>query len=342
MRAFRTTARAIVFTGVFSLAATGLAQAQKAPLKPVTLVLEWTGIQPQHFGFWIAKERGWYAEEGLDVTIKSSSGSAQAMQIVTGGQAEFGNVAASSLVQAAGKGSLPLKMVALFGQRDSLSMAYFESSGIKTPKDLEGRKLGMVPGSVAHLLWPSFAKANNIDASKVQIVNWDFRSYYGIFGAKQVDASGNFTLGSTGEWLFKQKGEIVHQFVFSDYLPILGSGIVVRTDFLADNPDLVRHFVHATQRAWTFMKDNPKKALPEAGAIVHKQFDETPPADILAEYANEMVPSRMISKAAEGKPVGWSSSADWTAMTDLLATYDTNMTRKPAVAEVMTNDFLSP
>ena len=283
--ALRAVARIIVAAIFLSLATTGLAQAQKAPLKPVTLVLEWTGMQPQHFGFWIARERGWYAEEGLDVTIKGSSSSAQAMQIVSGGQAEFGNVGASALVQVAGKGTLQLKMVALFGQRDSLSMAYFESSGIKTPKDLEGRKVGMVPGSTPFLLWSRFAKVNGIDTSKVQIINWDFRSYYGIFGAKQVDVAGNFTLGSTGEWLFKQKGEIVHQFVLSDYLPILGTGIVARTDLLTSNPDLVRGFVRATQRAWAYLKDEPKKAVPEAAVIVHKEFDETPPAEIIAEYA---------------------------------------------------------
>ena len=50
----------------------------------------------------------------------------------------------------------------------------------------------------------------------------------------------------------------------------------------------------------------------------------------------------MTSAAAAGKPVGWSSAEDWSAMTDLLATYDETMTRKPAVTEVMTNDFLTP
>jgi NitT/TauT family transport system substrate-binding protein len=263
------------------------------------------------------------------------------MQIVTGGQAEFGNVAASSLVQAAGKGALPLQMVALFGQKDSLSIAYFESSGIKTPKDLEGRKLGMVPGSVAFLLWPSFAKANGIDTGKVEIKNWDFRSYYGIFGAKQVDAAGNFTLGSTGEWLFKQKGEIVHQFVFSDSLPVLGSGVVARTDLIKSDPDLVRHFVKATQRAWAFLETDPKTAVPEAAAIVHQQFDETPSPDIIAEYAYEMIPGRMLSPTTSGKPVGWSNPAEWSSMIDLLKNYDTDMTVKPKPAEIMTNAFLT-
>jgi NitT/TauT family transport system substrate-binding protein len=327
--------------GIALLGATGSGLAADKPLKPVTLVLEWTGIQPQHFGFWIAKERGWYAEEGLDVTIKSSSGSTQAMQILTGGQADFGNVAASSLAEAAGKSELPLRMVAVFGQRDSLSMAYFESSGIKTPKDLEGRKLGFVPGSMAFILWPSFAKATGIDAGKVQLINWDFRSYYGIFGAKQVDASGNFILGSTGEWLFKQKGEIVHQFVFSDYLPLIGSGLMVRTDTIQKDPDMIRHFVKATTKAWSYLANEPKKAVPEAAVIVHKQFDETPAPEILAEYAYEMVPDKMKSKESEGKPMGWSSPEEWSNMVDLLMKYDPNMSRKPVVAELMTNDFLA-
>lgn len=314
--------------------------AQKAPLKPVTLVLEWTGFQPQHFGFWIAKERGWYADEGLDVTIKNSGGSTQAMQILTGGQAQFANVAASALVQAAGRGSAPLKMVAMFSQKDSMSMAYFESSGIKAPKDLEGRTMGLVPGSVAFLLWPSFAKANNIDISKVSIKSWDFRSYYGIFGAKQVDVAGNFTLGSTGEWLFKQRGETVHQFVFSDSVPVLGTGIVVRDDLIKSDPDQIRHFVKATQRAWAYLATDPKTAILEAAKIVHQQFDETPAPEIIADYAYEMIPGRMLV-AQPGKPQGWSDPAEWSKMIDLLKTYDTEMTTKPTPADVLTNDFLS-
>jgi NitT/TauT family transport system substrate-binding protein len=319
----------------------GLTAPARAADKPVTLILEWTGFQPQHFGFWLAKQRGWYHEEGLDVAIKSSGGSAPAMQILVGGQADFGNVASSSLVQAVGKGNVPLRMVAVFGQRDSLSMAYFESTGIKQPKDIEGRKLGLVPGSLAHTLWPSFAKATGIDVSKVQIVNWDFRSYYGIFGAKQVDVSGNFTLGSTGQWLFKKKGETVKQFVFSDYLPLLGSGIAVRTDMLQKDPTTVRKFVRATQRAWKYLATEPKKAVPEAAAIVVKQFDEMPPAEVIAEYAYEMVPDRMVSAATKDHPMGWSSEADWSKMVELLRGYDPAMTRSPTVAELMTNDYLA-
>jgi NitT/TauT family transport system substrate-binding protein len=337
---YRRLVLALAAGAVVHLAAAGPALAAQ-PLRPITLVLEWTGLQPQHFGFWIAKERGWYADEGLDVAIKGSGGSVQAMEIVTGGQAQFGNVASSALVEAAGKEDVPLKMVALFGQRDSLSMAYFQSSGIKTPKDLEGRKLGLVPGSMAAILWPSFAKLNGIDIHKVQIIDWDYRSYYGIFGAKRVDVSGNFTLGSTGSWLFRQQGEIVHQFVFSDYLPLLGSGVIARTDLIKRDPGLVRRFVEATTRAWTYLASDPEHAVPEGAAIVHRAYDETPPTSIIAEYAYEMIPERMTSPATTGKPAGWSSPAQWDKMSDLLKTYDPDMKRRPKASDVMTNEFVT-
>lgn len=317
------------------------AHAQTKDLKPVTLVLEWTGFQPQHFGFWLAKSRGWYAAEGFDVSIKSSSGSAQAVQITSAGRAEFGNVASSALAEMAGTNLTPLRMVATFAQHDSLSIAYFESSGIKKPKDLEGRKIGIVPGSLADILWPSFAQATGIDPTKVELVSWDFRSYYGIFGAKKVDAAANFTIGSTGEYVFKSKGETVHQFVLSDYLPLLGSGVVAHTDLLKSDPDMVKRFVRATQRGWALLEQQPKVAVPEAAAIIHAEFSETPAPDIIAQYAYELIPARMFPPLGKGKPVGWTSPDDWKKMIDLLAKSEKTMTRKLGPSDVMTNDFLS-
>ena len=313
----------------------------EAANKPVTLVLEWTGIQPQHFGFWLAKERGWYGAEGLDVTVKGSGGSAQAMQIVVGGQAEFGNIAASSLVQAAGKSEVPLRMVAVFGQRNSLSMAYFESSGIKQPKDLEGRKLGMVPGSMAHILWPSFAKATGIDVAKVQIVNWDFRSYYGIFGAKQVDASGNFTLGSTGSWLFKQKGETVRQFVF------VGLPAAARQRHRGAHgyaPERPRHGAAFRARDPARV-DLPCDRAEEGGARGRFHREAGIRRDAAREHHRRI---RLRDGSGphglgrdQGQAHGLVEPADWEKMIALLKGYDASMTRQPVVAELMTNDYLA-
>jgi NitT/TauT family transport system substrate-binding protein len=334
--------RAHLIAGAAALAAgTALpANAQTKKLKPVTLVLDWVGTQPQYLGFWLAKANGWYADEGLDVTINTSSGADQAIEILSGGRADFANLESSSFVQVSGKRALPIQMIGMFAQRDSLSIAYFESSGIKKPKDLEGRKLGIVPGSMPHLLWPSFALATGVDASKVELFNWDYRSFYGIFAAKKVDACGNFTIGSTGEYQFKQHGETVNQFVFADYLPLLGSGIVARNDTIKSDPETVRGFARATQRAWAYLTQKSQAAVPEAAAALHSQVEETPEPAIIAQYAFELIPARI--GALRGKTVGTMNAASWTKMIDLLAKSDKTMTRRVVPVDLMTNDFLSP
>ncbi len=122
---------------------------------------------------------------------------------------------------------------------------------------------------------------------------------------------------------------------------MLGSGVFVRTDLMKNDPDMIRHFVKATQRAWTYLATDPKNAVPEAAKIVHQQFDETPAQDIIAGYAYEMIPGRMVSPQSVGKPPGWSDPADWSKMINLLKTYDADMTVKPQPSDVMTNEYLS-
>jgi NitT/TauT family transport system substrate-binding protein len=327
--------------GVVALAAASPALAQGKPMKKVTLVLEWIGYQPQHFGFWIAKERGWYADAGLDVDIKGTRGSAQVLQIMAGKGAEFSMVAASSYAQAMGKSPLPLKIVAMWGQKDILSVAYFESTGIKSVKDFEGRTMGIVPGSMAHIVWPAFTKAAGIDASKVKLQNWDFRSYFGIWGAKKVDISGNSAMGTTSPAMFKKKqNEIVKQVVFSDFLPLLGPAVMVHNDTIAENPEMVRAFVKATQRAWEYLRDKPDEATMEAAKIVFERFEKIDPVEDLASYAHEVIPSAMVSESTKGKPIGWMNPDDWKKMTALLAEYDPSMTSVPKVDDMMTNRFV--
>ncbi len=332
---------AVVSAAVLGLVLAAPVSAQDKALKKVTLVVEWIGYQPQHFGFWIAKDRGWYADAGLDVTIRGSRGSGQVLQIMSGNGAEFSNVAASTFTQAMGKSKLPLKMVALWGQKDILSVAYFESTGIKSVKDFEGRRMGIVPGSMSHLIWPAFVKAAKIDPGKVKMLHWDWRSYFGIWAAKKVDISGNSALGvATPEMFKKKQGEIVKQVVFSDYLPILGPGVMVHNDTIAKDPGMVRAFVKATQRAWTYMRDDPDAATLEAAKIVSKHYEKIDPIPALASYAKEVVPGHMVSDATKGKPVGWMSPASWQKMVDLLASHDEKMTSKPAPADLMTNRFV--
>lgn len=201
--------------------------------------------------------------------------------------------------------------------------------------------MGIVPGSMSHIIWPAFTKAVGIDANKVKLQNWDFRSYFGIWGAKKVDISGNSALGTTAPAMFKKKqNEIVKQVAFSDYLTLLGPAVMVHNDTIANDPESVRKFVKVTQRAWEYLRDKPKEASEEAAKIVFANYEKIDPVEDLAEYALEVIPDYMVSESTKGKPIGWMNPEDWRKMTAILKENDPSMTSVPAVEDMMTNQFV--
>lgn len=311
------------------------AQAQKK----VTVVLDWIGTQPHHMGYWLAKDKGWFAEGGLDVTIQSGRGSGQVVQFVTAGTAQFGHASASALVQAVAKQNAPLKMVAVFAQKDITAIGYFESTGIKSPKDFEGRKLGVVAGTIQHLLLRSFAKAAGFDLAKVDVINTDLRLYNQQWIGKQFDVSGNYLVGTSTTLQYEAAGEKVKALVLSDYLPLIGHGTIVQSEMIAKDPAAVGAFVKAAQRAWAYMIADPEKATLEAARIMAANIEKTDPPEVIAKFALEVVPSRMVSDSTRGKPVGWSEKKDWDAMIDVIAEFD-RFPRRPSFEELVENRFV--
>ncbi len=75
-----------------------------------------------------------------------------------------------SMINAVGAG-LPLVSIAMVNQRSPVCVVSLKGSGIDQPKDLEGKRLGGTSAGAANQLWPSFAKVNNIDVSKVKMVS---------------------------------------------------------------------------------------------------------------------------------------------------------------------------
>ena len=329
------------FVSVFVVVVLSLAFAQGAGaqgMKKVTLFLDWDGLGGHHMGLWLAKDKGWFAAQGLDVRIVPGRGSGQVAQVVVGGRAEFGYIASSVLIQSVAKQNAPLISVSVSMQKDNLSMAYYESSGIRKPKDIEGRKYGMVPAGVAQLLWPAFARATGIDLSKVQVIKTSFQLYVPQFKAKQFDVTGNFAVGATSQLALEKGGEKVRQFVYGDYLPILGKTITVHKDTLARNPKMVRGFVRAMDKAWNYVDTSPDKAVMEAARVATREVGKGLPAETIAKLARMTLPAYMRSPATKGKPIGWSRAEDWRKMIDFMAEVD-RFPRKPKVSEVMTNRF---
>src|SRR3954467_1927017 len=132
-------------------ASTTMALAQDA----VSLRLNWYfgGLQVP---FYYGKEKGFYKEEGIDLTINEGRGSANTVQVVAAGSDAFGLADSSSLIATAAKGA-EIKSVMSVLSSTGYSVVSLASTGIKTPKDLEGKKFAVSPGDPPFHTFPPLA-----------------------------------------------------------------------------------------------------------------------------------------------------------------------------------------
>ena len=112
-----------------------------------------------------ALEHGYYKAEGLDVDFPVGKGSAHAIQMVAAGKMDFGISDFGAMALAISRG-VPVKGIFCYLQRSPLGVITQTKAGIKTPKDLEGKRLAFAPADSGWLLFPVFAKVNGVDMKK--------------------------------------------------------------------------------------------------------------------------------------------------------------------------------
>src|SRR4051812_24183531 len=149
-----------------TLATAGVSSAQAAEINFITDF----GFNGRHAYFYVAREKGYYKAEGFDVTSVRGQGSADAIKKVAAGVATFGFADAGSLVLARGNDGVPVKLVSVVYAKPPQAIFAIKGSGINSPKDLEGKTVADTASSSVRLLFPAFAKAAGIDASKVKWV----------------------------------------------------------------------------------------------------------------------------------------------------------------------------
>src|SRR5437899_4896649 len=137
----------------------------------VSLRLNWY-LGGLHTPFYYGKERGLYAAEGIDLTINEGRGSANTVQVVAAGSDTFGLADSSSVILTASKGA-DVKSVMSLLNSTGFSVISLAASGIRTPKDLEGKRLALSPGDPLGQLFQALAAVNKVDTSKISMVQVD-------------------------------------------------------------------------------------------------------------------------------------------------------------------------
>lgn len=321
--------RAGFLTLIAVVLASAAALAQSAPQK-AAVRLDWKA-GAQHAPFYLAKARGFYKDEGLDVEIISGSGSSDTVKQVGSGTIDFGLVDALVLVQAAQQ-RVPVKSIAAYYQRSPIVLISPKDKPITNPKQLlSGIKLGSKKGSATYQGLVAFLAANDMQIEQIKMVDIGF----GVAPllVKQVDAIMGFSMNEPIE--AESGGMATFLLPISDFgVDTYGLTIVSNNTLMQDKPAVVEKFLRATRRGIEDAIKDPAAAV----AAVAKAVDEIDTARE-TKVLDRTIPYWQSEETKEHGP-GWQTQIRWQHTIDVARKLDLIETDlKPD--QVFVNTFLA-
>jgi NitT/TauT family transport system substrate-binding protein len=319
-------------TAVAGLAAVPFISAHgQSKLRPVTMRLDWL-FQGPNVGFIIAKAKGFYEQVGLDVNVGPGKGSGSTAQLIANKDSQFGFSDGFVVGNSVSKG-LNIRMVASVYRRNPAAVVVLADSGIKTPKDLEGKSIGIPTGAAQFQQWPAFVKGCGLDGSKIQVINIDPASSPPALITGKVHALAGYAQGYVPsiEIRGNKKTDILW---YADCgVTAVSNGIIVHNDLIKQDPELIRTFVAASIKGFLYGRQYPD----EMAAILKQASDAT---DIrINRREGELSWASWVTPNTAGRPLGWMSDKDWAATVDVLKQY--GGVSSPLVAsQLYTNDFV--
>jgi NitT/TauT family transport system substrate-binding protein len=253
------------------------------------------GYNGRHSYFYVALDKGYYKSEGLDVTILRGQGSIDAIKKVASGAASIGFADAGALVLARSNDSIPVKLLAIVYAQPPHAIFTLADSGIKTPKDLEGKTVADSAFSAIPLIFNVYAQATGIDPKKVKWVSAESASLPSLLATGRVDAIGQFTVGEPLIEASVQPRKLIRLAYKDAGLDYYGNGIIATEQTIKDNPDLLKAFVRATLKGMRDAFANPV----EAGAVMNKYHKQISPEVAAGE-------TELVKELADlpGRPLG--------------------------------------
>ena len=308
---------ALSLTGFSPLRPDGIEQSQQmgevaGDLQKVTLSLDWVP-NTNHTGVYVALDKGWYEDEGLDLEIQIPSDPAAALKQVAFGHTEFG-VSFQEEVSIARSRGIPVVSIAAIIQHNTSAFSSLQGSGISSPKDFEGTKYASYGLPLEWAVLEGLMACDEADVNEVEFIDVGFDAFPALIGGK-VDFAWIFLAwdGVQAEIMGKPLDNILlaDSCVPDYYTPVFISG----EKTIEERPEIVRKFVAATSRGYEYAIEHPD----EAAEILIKHSPETNPE--LIRRSQEWLSPRYQDDAerwGEQSLEVWQEFGDWLAERDLL------------------------
>jgi NitT/TauT family transport system substrate-binding protein len=264
-------------------------------LDKVTYVTAFGAVGRDSFA-WVAKEKGFFKDAGIDVDIQKGAGNEPNLNMIKSGKAQFAALDFTGAVIQAGVGKYTdWRAVAAIHQQTLVSIMTTNDTDITRPTDLKGKTVATAAGSVSELLFPAYAKLAGLDPSTVKIQGAPPTALNQLMASKKVDALSTFLLSQTALHTIAKKPVVV--LPYSQYLSdLFGNAIITTPETIATKKDLVQRFVKAAMQGLQYTVDHPD----EAAQILHK----AEPTAAVPAAVGEINAMKPYVTPANGAPIG--------------------------------------
>ncbi len=241
-----------IFGGFYLLTGFGT---EETELREVNSTFDWQyGCYYTMTEWFVAKEKGWFEEAGIDMSLSEGRGAPMALETVALGRKDITATSISSFYAARAQG-MPLITVLIGGDGNPSILA--DASKIKSiPEDLPGKRFGSVAPSFIYYYWESYVDEIGLEDYEDVPIGWD---PVAPFKADKIDA-----IGSTYSYykvMLEREGIDINMYDLKDTLGMgYYTGLVVTEYYARENPELLKDLIEVVGRANAYVYDHPEES----------------------------------------------------------------------------------
>lgn len=314
---------ALIIVLTIALVACGGAETAPDELTTIRLPMGFVA-DPQYAPFYVAVERGYFAEEGLAIEFDYSF-ETDGIALVGAGELPLAVASGEQVLLARAEG-LPVVYVMQWWQQYPIAVAAPAEAGIRTPADLAGRNVG-VPGffGASYVGLVGLLSANGMTLDDIDANEIGFNQVESLLTG-QSEAVVVYINNEPVQ--LRQRGEAIDVIAVADYADLVANGILTNEETITENPELVQGFINAFTRG---LRDT--LADPDAAYEISKEYVEG-----LDDSRKGVLEASLPLWGAE--PLGRMDPASWMETQDLLIEMGLLSAPLPDLNETYTNEFV--